>query len=181
MTSSVFATAALAAALGLAAAHAHADGLVYQLKTGLLAHDVPELWSGFRRETSSADINIEAELSPSMTAFFGTIRPAVGGTINTDGQTSHVYVDARWTIDLPRGFFFATGLGGAIHDGNVDKRDPDRKALGSRVLFHVPIEVGYHFDAHNAVSAYFEHTSNGYTMRYNEGLDRVGIRYGYTF
>ncbi len=173
--------AVAALALVCMANDGNAEGLVYQLKTGLLAHDVPELWSGFRRETLSADINIEAELSPSMVAFFGTIRPAIGGTINTDGLTSHAYVDARWTLELPRGFFFATGLGGAIHDGNVDKRDPDRKALGSRLLFHIPIEIGYHVDAHHAQSAYFEHTSNGYTMRYNEGLDRVGIRYGYTF
>jgi lipid A 3-O-deacylase len=158
-----------------------AEGLIYELKAGVLDHDVPNLWSGFRRETNTADINIEAQLSPSMQAFFGTIRPAVGASISTDGQTSHAYIDARWTIEASSGLFFATGLGGAIHDGSTDNNDATRKALGSRILFHIPIELGYRFDAHNSVSGYFEHTSNAYTMRYNQGLDRLGIRYGYRF
>jgi hypothetical protein len=31
------------------------------------------------------------------------------------------------------------------------------------------------------VSVYFEHTSNAYTEKFNEGLDRIGVRYGYRF
>jgi lipid A 3-O-deacylase len=57
----------------------------------------------------------------------------------------------------------------------------DRKALGSRVLFHIPLEVGYRFDDHNSLSAYFEHMSKAYTVSPNEGMDRLGIRYGYRF
>ena len=160
---------------------AGAEGLIYELKAGVLAHDVPDLWSRFRRETEAVDVNIDVQLSPSMQAFFGTIRPAIGASLNTGGQTSIGYIDARYTYDGPSGWFFSTGLGGAIHDGNIDRRDPDRKALGSRVLFHIPIEVGYRLDAHNSISGYFEHTSNGYTQRFNEGMDRLGIRYGYRF
>jgi hypothetical protein len=55
------------------------------------------------------------------------------------------------------------------------------KALGSRVLFHIPVEIGLRFDDHNSLSVYFEHTSNGYTQDFNEGLDRLGVRYGYRF
>ena len=158
-----------------------ADGIIHELKLGILDHDVPELWSGFRRETESVDVNVEALLSPSMQVFFGTLRPAVGGTINTQGLTSMGYIDARWTIESASGVFFAVGLGGAVHDGNTDRREFDRKALGSRVLFHIPLELGYRLDAHNSISAYFEHTSNAYTQTYNEGMDRLGVRYGYRF
>jgi lipid A 3-O-deacylase len=158
-----------------------AEGFVHELTIGALSHDVPDLWSRFRRETVSADINIEAQLSPSMALFMGTLRPAIGGSINTDGQTSHAYIDARWTYEAPSGLFLGLGLGGAVHDGNTDKSDPSRKALGSRLLFHIPLELGYRLDAHNSVSAYFEHTSNAYTQTYNEGMDRLGIRYGYRF
>lgn len=158
-----------------------ADGLIYQLSVGVLSHDVPNMWSGFRREEQSADINIEAQLSPSMQVFFGTIRPAIGGSISTAGQTNMGYIDARYTYEAASGLFFGIGLGGAIHDGNIGKEDPARKAFGSRVLFHIPLEFGYRFDAHQSVSAYFEHTSNGYTMQYNEGMDRLGVRYGYRF
>jgi lipid A 3-O-deacylase len=57
------------------AALAHAGPLVDELKIGVLAHDVPDLWSGFRAEPDSADINIEAIFSPSV-AFFGGRDPA---------------------------------------------------------------------------------------------------------
>jgi hypothetical protein len=165
----------------VAAAPVDAGALVDELKLGILDHDVPDLWSGFRAEPNSVDINIEALLSPSVLFLGGTVRPAIGGTINTEGATSHAYIDARWQYETPSGIFFGLGLGAAVHDGQLELRHLDEKALGSRVLFHIPIEIGYRLDAHNSLSAYFEHTSNAYTVDPNEGLDRLGIRYGYRF
>ena len=52
--------------------------------------------------------------------------------------------------------------------GQLQLEDLDRKALGSRVLFHIPAEVGYRFDDYNSLSAYFEHMSNAYTVSPNE-------------
>jgi lipid A 3-O-deacylase len=170
----------LLSAIGYASP-ASAGDLFSELKIGVLDHDTPDLWSNFRREKNAADINIEALLSPSVLFFGGVIRPAIGATINTRGDTSHAYIDARWQYETPYGIFLGLGVGGAIHDGNLGPTDPDRKALGSRLLFHIPIELGYHFDEHNSLSVYFEHTSNAYTQDYNEGLDRLGIRYGYRF
>jgi lipid A 3-O-deacylase len=72
-------------------------------------------------------------------------------------------------------------LGSAVHDGNLGPTEPDRKALGARVLFHIPLEVGVRLDARQSLSVYFEHTSNAGTTRYNEGMDGIGIRYGYRF
>jgi lipid A 3-O-deacylase len=160
---------------------ARAGNLVSEVKIGILDHDAPDLWSGFRREENAADINIEALLSPSALFLGGVIRPAIGASINTRGQTSHAYLDARWQYDTPAGIFFGIGLGGAVHNGDLDGSDPGRKALGSRLLFHIPLEVGYRFDSHNSLSAYFEHTSNAFTQDYNEGMDRIGVRYGYHF
>ena len=173
--------AALLSLVALPSLPAAAEGLIYELKIGGLYHDAPGIWSGFRAEKESLDINVEALLSPSMHVFFGDVRPAIGATINTAGQTSHAYLDARYTYDAPSGLFFSIGLGAAIHDGQTELVDATRKALGARVLFHIPLEAGYRLDAHNSISAYFEHTSNAYTQDVNEGLDRVGIRYGYRF
>jgi hypothetical protein len=156
-------------------------GFISELKAGALWHDPGELWSGFRREPQSVDINVEALLAPSMPFLWGQIRPAIGGTINTEGGTSKGYIDARWQIEAPSGIFFGLGLGAAVHDGNTAPVDPARKALGSRVLFHIPAEIGWRFDGHNSISIYFEHISNGYTQNYNEGLDAIGARYGYKF
>lgn len=161
--------------------HAIAGDFISEFKIGVLAHDVPDLWSGFQLETDAPDINVEVIFARYIPFLGGRIHPALGGSINTGGGTSHAYLDARWQIDTPSGFFFAIGLGAAIHDGETDPVAPDMKALGSRVLFHIPAEIGFRFDEHNSLSVYFEHTSNAYTMTYNEGLDRLGVRYGYRF
>lgn len=169
------------ASLALGPDLALADPFINEFKLGVLWHDVPDLWSGFRAEPNSADINVEALLSPSIAFLGGTIRPAIGGSISTVGATSDGYLDARWQYETPSGIFFGLGLGGAIHNGQLKLEDWDRKALGSRVLFHIPAEIGYRLDDHNSVSAYFEHMSNAYTVSPNEGMDRLGIRYGYRF
>ncbi len=172
----------LAGVFGLAghAGAATAQALISEIKIGALAHDVPGLWSGFRLEHGMA-VNGEIILTPGVSFFGGRIQPALGASVHTDGQTSKAYADARWQIESPSGLFFALGLGAAIHDGHLDPDALDRKALGSRVLFHIPAEIGWRWDGHNSISLYFEHVSNGYTQRYNEGLDAIGIRYGYKF
>lgn len=169
-----------AAAILGPAASAEAQ-LISEIKGGMLAHDVDHLWSGFRVETDAIDLNAEVIFAPALPFMTGTIRPAIGATINTNGGTSQVYVDARWQIELPLGFFFGTGVGVAIHDGQLNASRSDMKALGSRALFHIPFELGWRFDAHNSVSAYFEHVSNAGLADENEGLDRFGVRYGFRF
>lgn len=172
----------LTAVLALAdAPPAAAESFIYELKAGVLYHDAPDLWSGFQLEPKGVDLNFEAQFAPSLPFLWGAIRPALGTSINLNGGTSHAYLDARWQIEGASGLFAGLGLGAAVHDGALDASDPQRKALGSRVLFHIPLEVGLRFDAHNSLSFYFEHTSNGFLANYNEGLDRLGLRYGYRF
>ena len=57
----------------------------------------------------------------------------------------------------------------------------DQKALGSRVLFHIPIEIGYRLSAKTSLSVYFDHVSNAYLAHANEGMDTLGGRLGYRF
>lgn len=151
-----------------------------EIRGGILAHDVPDLWSGFRRE-SGVDINAELLFGAGLPILGGILRPALGATVNTAGDTSKAYLDARWEITGPSGIFLGLGLGAAIHDGLLDPTDEERKALGSRVLFHIPIEVGWRFDERNSVSVYFEHVSNGALADHNEGLDSIGLRFGRRF
>ena len=172
---------AVMAALASLTASARADGFIDEVKIGVLAHDVPDLWSGFRAEPNAADINVEALFSPSVNFLGGTIRPALGASINTRGYTSNVYLDARWQLETGCGVFFGLGLGATVHDGQLNLDNWNEKALGSRVLFHIPAEIGYRFDGHNSLSLYFEHMSNAYTADFNEGMDRLGVRYGYRF
>lgn len=153
---------------------------VHELKGGVLAHDVDNLWSGFRRE-GGVDINIEAIFAPSANILGGTLRPGLGMSINTGGDTSKLYLYARWEYEFDVGLYFALGLGGVVHDGEKRFVRTDRKALGSHVLFHIPIEIGFRIDGHNGLSVYFDHMSNAYTQDENEGMDTLGARYGYRF
>lgn len=151
-----------------------------EVRGGVLAHDVPDLWAGFGLE-DGIDINAELLFGRGLAVLGGTIRPALGASVNTEGFTSRAYLDARWEIELESGIFFGLGLGAAVHDGLLDATEPDRKALGSRVLFHIPFEVGLRLDRRNSLSVYFEHVSNWDLADANEGLDAIGVRYGYKF
>ena len=173
--------AALALGSAVAPTRAHAEGVIRELRIGGLYHDVPDLWSGFQLERRSVDVNVEALFGPHVEFLWGKVRPAVGASINTSGATSKAYIDARWEVEAPSGIFLALGIGAAVHDGKLGPSDADRKALGSRLLFHFPAEIGWRLDGRSSVSIYFEHISNGYTQDYNEGLDSIGVRYGYRF
>ena len=163
---------------GLASAEAP---YVRELRLGVLAHDVPGIWSGFRLETTTPDLNGEVVLRPALPLFGGAVRPVIGGTVNFAGGTSKGYLDARWEYETKGGLWFGLGLGIAAHNGWNDATSVDHKALGSRVLLHFPFEIGYRFDPHHSLSIYFEHYSNGYSHKYNEGIDGIGLRYGYRF
>lgn len=174
---------AFALVVGAMAPSAHAQapsGFGFELKGGVLAHDVPGLWSGFQLE-KGIDLNAEILFGRGWSMFGGNLRPALGGSFNLEGYTSKGYADLRWEWELPLRTFIGLGLGAAIHDGRLDPTDADRKALGSRILFHVPLEFGVRLDERQSLSVYFEHTSNGRTARYNEALDNVGVRYGVKF
>jgi lipid A 3-O-deacylase len=57
----------------------------------------------------------------------------------------------------------------------------DRKALGSHLLFHIPLEIGVTTRHATTLFLYSEHTPNGHMRTFNEGLDRIGVRYGAKF
>jgi lipid A 3-O-deacylase len=159
------------------------SGWIYDVKVGAQVHDVPYMWSGFNKEPYSVDLNFEVSFSPLVYFWGGFLRPAVGATINFAGYTSKAYIDARWQREFENNTFFALGLGVAIHDGNDESYvyDPNHKLLGRRVLFHPHFEWGYRFDTRNSLSVFFEHISNADTATKNQGLDTLGIRYGYRF
>src|SRR5262245_52590901 len=105
---------ALVAVLLLLAGLADADTALAQaafvpsgleFRGGILAHDVPGLWSGFRLERG-VDINAELLFGYGMPFVGGAIRPAIGASVNTEGFTSRAYVDARWEYQTPSGIFF---------------------------------------------------------------------------
>src|SRR5262245_37225021 len=60
---------------------------ISELKFGALDHDTPGLWSGFGVERQSVDANLEVLFLPWAYTFGGYLRPAIGATINFNGDT----------------------------------------------------------------------------------------------
>jgi len=156
------------------------NGYIYELKFGVLNHDVDGLWSGLSSE-NGIDFNLEAILEPSLTFFGGALRPALGISLNDSGNTSKIYCDARWQYDFKIRLFMTLGVGATLQNGATDTNATNMKALGSPLLFHIPLEFGYYFIQHYSISVYFDHISNAYLNDHNEGLDTLGLRLGYRF
>jgi hypothetical protein len=143
-----------------------------------MAHDV-EILSRSQIESGEA-FNGEIDFVPLAHVLYGEIYPDIGASYATGGGTSYAYADLKYEYKLPGGLFFDLGVGAAVHNGDLGYT-ADHKALGSRVLFHVPLELGYAFTDHVRASIYYEHISNAYLASPNEGLDNIGLRLGYRF
>jgi len=156
-------------------------GILYGVRLGLLAHDVGGLWSHSRAE-GGADINAEIVFGkPSLRLLAGAILPNLGVSINSQGGTSKAYGGLLWEFLFDTGLFANSGVGLAIHNGQLESDDANKKQLGSRVLFRVPIEFGFTIYESHRISILFDHISNAYLASPNEGLDTLGIRYGFQF
>ena len=174
---------ASAGALGPGIAHADdrpLGGALAGFSGGILAHGVTAVsQAGF--EERGVTFNGEIDFVPFLKVLGGSIYPEIGADLTTAGGTSYVYADLKYEIMGPGNSFFGIGLGGAVHDRYLNATSSYHNALGSRVLFHIPLEAGLAFADHYRVSVYFEHVSNGYLASPNEGLDNVGLRFGYRF
>ncbi len=160
---------------------AQADGWIRELRGGALAHDVDGLWSRTRAE-SGVDWNAEVVFWRSGLGLrWGTLHPNLGVSVNDRSDTSKLYAGVLWDLEAPFGMFLNLGVGAAIHDGRRDTSADDRKQLGSRVLFRIPIELGSSITEHHRLMVTFDHVSNAELASPNEGLDTLGVRYGYRF
>ncbi len=161
---------------------APADGAVFsEVRLGILRHD-----HGFYswRKESGTDINIEALFrSPRWKPFeiLFSPRPHLGMSASTDRKTSQFYAGFTWEWRPARAYFVDGSLGLALHDGFLRPREPDRAALGLRLLFRESLEVGCRFGEHHGVSAFLDHISNAGLGRDNDGITNMGGRYSYRF
>ena len=154
---------------------------VREMRIGLAAHDVDGLWSGDSKETGP-DLCAEIVFNRSLFALLDFVAyPNAGITINTRGNTSKVFGGFRVEWQPLSRLLVTTGLGVALHDGKRDTDLADRKSLGSRVLFRIPIEIGWAINARYRLWLAFDHISNAYLFSPNEGLDTLGLMVGYRF
>lgn len=160
-------------------ASAMAEDVYSEIRLGVLVHDAGLVTVEKER---GYDANVELLFtSPAALDAIGAPRPHLGASVNSVGDTDQVYGGLTWSYDVTDKLFGEGSLGGAIHDGKLNKKDPGRKALGSRVLFRESLSVGWRFDAHHSLSLMVDHISNANLAPHNAGLDGLGLRYGYRF
>jgi hypothetical protein len=142
---------------------------------------VDGLWSNSRKE-GGVDFNAEIIFShPGLSLPLGIVLSNFGLSVNDRGGMSKLYAGLLWEVEVIFDMFMNFGIGVAVHDSELEISEEDKKALGARVLFRIPIEVGYALTKHHQVSIAFDHVSNAYLAHPNDGLDTLGLRYSYRF
>ena len=167
-----------------------------EIRLGALLHDYGPFSSN---EEDGFDGNIEMLfLSPKALSFISSPRPHIGISYNSTGDTSYAYGGLYWEWSFWDEWFAGFSLGGMVHDGHLfgDKDGKKRKSLGCRMLFREAVNFGYRFKKHHAIMMHLNHSSNAslckkntrdgtaegrHNVVLNEGLESLGIRYGYMF
>ena len=135
-----------------------------------------------RQETSDPDINLEVRfVSPGFLSWAFSPQPLIGTDINTGGGTSIAYAGLGWNFYLSDAIFIDFTLGGAVHNGETNKRTADSRNYGCRLNFHESFSLGYSLDEKNSIMLSTDHMSNAGLCDENPGLSNVGIRYAYKF
>lgn len=152
---------------------------ISELRGGLLAHDVGPF---SHQKEDGVDVNAEILFtSPKFMELIWSPRPTIGATINTSGDTSQGYMGLTWEWDFWEQAYFSFFWGGAAHNGEKTANLPDKKDLGCSVLFREGLDLGWRFAENQAVMVHFSHISNAKICDSNEGLETIGVRYGYRF
>ena len=179
-------------------------GIISELIVGFWRHD-PEQDNN---ESDTLDINAEIifrklrffDVKNSIADFVLSPRPLIGGSLNNKNKTHTVYAALNWRYIFANDVFIAFSFGAAYHTGSLDRAtrqcffpevcgQPGNRAfddtrreitLGSAVLFRQSIAFGYRFTRRQSISFYGAHMSNGGLADDNDGMNFVGIRYGYS-
>lgn len=145
---------------------------VSEIRFGALAHDP------LTQKEEGVDVNAELFFN-SWTSGSWQLRPTIGASWNTGGDTSQIYLGVVYGGPISDSLFFEFGGGGSVHDGKLETTDRNRKELGSRVLFHLEASLGVMLSDTTSLSLYADHISNAGIEERNEGLETAGLRVGF--
>lgn len=108
---------------------------------------------------------------------FLTPRPHIGGSVNTEGDTSQFYFGFTWDYRLMDRLFFESSFGGAVHDGPLD--EPGTRSYGCTWNFRESASLGIAVTERMRIIGTVEHMSNANLCDRNGGLTNAGVRLGY--
>lgn len=186
----------LGAAASLAPSAADAQNLTYsEVKFGVLAHDAHFLGG----KEGGVDLNPEiifqspvadswANGLPWYLRWMVQPRPTVGAELNISGFTNQYYFGPTWTWQLASnvlkpddGIALSYFFGPGFNDGDIIGKAPNRKSLGSHILFREALELGYRITPVYQISGFVDHVSNGGFAKQNQSINDVGARLGVRF
>lgn len=120
--------------------------------------------------------------SPGFLSAVGSPRPYVGFDVTTaDNPINFFYAGLNWDYNLTDRFYLSGSLGGAVNTADNLTNSPNTRSLGTRGTFHLGGAVGYDFTPRLTGQLYWNHFSNGYLSRPNDGHDSLGLRFGARF
>lgn len=156
-------------------------GVVREARLGLWMHSVG-LFSSDREDGYLVNPEIQFT-TPNFLKFLFNPRPTIGGQINTSSDaTEYVYGGLNWRMGLWGNFHFDIFLGLGVQFGHIEDVNNDRIKFGCRWLVRQNYGIGYKFGERHRVSINFDHYSHGsICSTRNQGVDNIGITYGYTF
>ena len=175
---------------------ARAQNISYsEFKFGVLDHDSHLLEGKEHGIDLNPEVIFPSPFTDSWTAtmpwylqWFLQPRPTLGGEFNTSHYTNDYYLGATWSWWLTRnilrpddGITFGIFFGPGFNDGRTVSKTPDRKSLGSSVLFRESFELGYQITPTYGVSAFLDHVSNGGLAKQNQSINDLGMRIGIRF
>ena len=150
-----------------------------EIRIGLMVHDQGPF---SRNKEDGIDANFELLFnSLDFMDIVFSLKPHIGGSVNSSGNTNQAYMGLTWGKDFFRDIFLNFSFGGAYHTGEIETSDPKKKSLGSSFLFRGALDLGYRISGPHSVMFHLNHISNGKLRRPNEGLEAFGVRYGYQF
>jgi len=144
-----------------------------QLKVGLLKSP----------QKHEYGLNLNVEYVGDKHQEFYNLAFQIGANINCEGYTSVLYIGTVWEKIFKNSIFVSVSLGGAVHNGTLDKKKRDKlikkigRIFGSRVLFRESMDFGYVFENENKISCFIDHISNADIAPPNHGLTTLGVRY----
>lgn len=144
-----------------------------EIRFGVLDHD-PLI-----QKEDGVDVNAEIFFDDWLGGGSWQLRPSIGGTVNTQGDTSFGYIDLNYGGPISDNWFLEFAVGGAVHNGELETADPHRKELGGRVLIHAAMSLGVMLSDTVSLSIYADHMSNAGVEERNEGLETAGLRVGF--
>ncbi len=161
-----------------------------EVRSGVIKHAISLI--GNEPKETGIDGNLEILFhSPDWLKFLWSPRPHIGTSFNTSSNnTDVVYGGITWETKFWKSLFFNFSFGVAVHNGELEFDAKDvfpsyagrRREMGCRALFRESFELGWIFAKRHGMSAMWSHYSHGGICGgQNEGLDNLGVRYGYRF